>query len=259
MGKRVEQDLVQVDIAVPFVAVVSLARPPVHALNREMREIFIRIFESLQERDDVRAVVLTGQGNIFCAGADLKEKQTIVAGKGDYLAANRLTRDGFFCVYESAKPVIAAVNGPALGAGFVLAACCDMIFASENATFAMPEIDVGQGGGASFLRRVMPPSKMRRMMLTGERVGAAEFYRLGIVEACLPQDQLLPAAIEVASTIASKSPTAVRTIRSSFATVEGLDLREGFRIEQVYTTALSRSADAAEARRAFVEKRKPEF
>ena len=91
--------------------------------------------------------------------------------------------------------MIAAVNGAALGAGFVLAACCDLIFAADSAVFGMPEIDVGLGGGASFLQRILPPSKVRRMMLTGERVPAAELHRLGAVEACLPDAQLLPAAL----------------------------------------------------------------
>jgi enoyl-CoA hydratase len=259
LGGGVEQDLIDLEIVAPSVAVVSLARPPVNALNRAMRETLVSVFDSLQERDDVRAIVLTARGKVFCAGADIKEKQTLVAEKEDYIRANRLTRDVFFCVYDSTKPVIAAVNGPALGAGFVLAACCDLILAAETSTFAMPEIDVGQGGGASFLQRIMPLSKMRRMMLTGERVGAPEFYRLGIVEACLPQNDLMPAAVDIAATIAAKSPTAVCAIRSSFATVEGLELREGFRIEQAYTTELSKSPDAAEARRAFAQRRKPTF
>ena len=103
------------------------------------------------------------------------------------------------------------------------------------------------------------PSKMRRMMLTGERIPAAELYRLGAVEACVPPAELLPAALAVATVMASKSPAAVRRIRDSFSTVEALALREGFRIEQNYTTELSKTDDAAEARRAFLEKRKPVF
>jgi enoyl-CoA hydratase len=173
--------------------------------------------------------------------------------------ANRLTRDAFFCIVDSSKPVIAAVNGAALGAGFVLAACCDMILAADTAVFGMPEIDVGQGGGASILQRILPPSKVRRMMLTGERVPAAELYRLGAVEACLPAADLLPAAIALAGTIAAKSPAAIQRIRGSFPTVAALDMRAGFRTEQVYTTELSMSPDGAEARRAFFEKRKPVF
>ena len=134
-----------------------------------------------------------------------------------------------------------------------------MILASDTAVFGMPEIDVGQGGGASILQRILPPSKVRRMMLTGERVPAAELYRLGAVEACLPPADLLPAAIALAGTIAAKSPAAIRRIRGSFSAVEALDMREGFRSEQSYTTELSVSADGAEARRAFFEKRKPVF
>jgi enoyl-CoA hydratase len=254
-----EPNLLEVDVAAPFVAVVALARPPVNALGREIREELVRTFDSLQDRNDVRAIILTGRGKVFCAGADIKEKQALGAAAGDHLRANRLTREGFYCILDSSKPVIAAVNGAALGAGFVLAACCDMIFAAESAVFGMPEIDVGLGGGASILQRILPLPRMRRMMLTGERVAAAELYRLGAVEACVPNADLLPAALAVATVIASKSPAAVRTIRDSFSTVEALTLREGFRLEQNYTTELSKTADAEEARRAFLEKRKPVF
>lgn len=255
----VQQILVEVEMAAPFVAVVALARPPVNALGREIREELLRTFDALQDRNDVRAIVLTARGKVFCAGADIKEKQALGSAEGDYSRANRLTREAFYCILDSGKPVLAAVNGAALGAGFVMAACCDMIFAADTAVFGMPEIDVGLGGGASILQRILPASKMRRMMLTGERIAAAELYRLGAVEACVPEAQLLPAALEVAAAIASKSPAAVRRIRDSFLTVEGLGLHEGFRFEQNYTTELSKTPDAAEARRAFLEKRKPVF
>jgi enoyl-CoA hydratase len=250
---------IEVSTPAPHVAVVTLARPPVNALGRATRETMLRVFDRLEADPDIRCIVLTARGHVFCAGADIKEKQTLSGTDGDYVRANRLTRDVFFCLVDSSKPVIAAVNGAALGAGFVLAACCDIILAADTAVFGMPEIDVGQGGGASVLRRILPPSKVRRMMLTGERVPATELYRLGAVEACLPADGLLPAAVKLASTIAAKSPTAVRRIRGSFPAVEALDVREGFRVEQIYTTELSLSADGAEARRAFFEKRAPVF
>jgi enoyl-CoA hydratase len=250
---------IDVTIAVPNVAVVTLTRPPVNALGRETREAMLRVFDRLEATAEVRCIVLTARGHVFCAGADIKEKKVFSDGDGDYVRANRLTRDAFFCIVDSSKPVIAAVNGAALGAGFVLAACCDMILAADTATFGMPEIDVGQGGGASVLQRILPPSKVRRMMLTGERVPAMELYRLGAVEECLPADALLPAAVKLASAIAAKSPTAIRRIRGSFPAVEALDVREGFRVEQIYTTELSLSADGAEARRAFLEKRASVF
>jgi enoyl-CoA hydratase len=250
---------IEVVMAAPNVAVVTLARPPVNALNRGIREAMLRVFDRLEDRADVRAIVLTAHGHVFCAGADIKEKAAQGGAEGDVVRANRLTRDAFLCIVDSTKPVIAAVNGAALGAGFVLAACCDFMLAADTAFFGMPEIDVGQGGGASVLQRILPPPKVRRMMLTGERVPAAEMYRLGAVEECLPPSALLPAAIALASTIAAKSPTAIQRMRGSFATVEALDLRAGFRVEQAYTTELSVSADGAEARRAFFEKRKPVF
>jgi enoyl-CoA hydratase len=243
----------------PYVCVVELDRPPVNALGRELREELIATFDALQDRDDVRAIVLTARGAVFCAGADIKEKDALGGNGGDHQRANRLTREAFMCILDSSKPVVAAINGAALGAGFVLAACCDVVFAAEDAVFAMPEIDVGLGGGASFLQRILPLAKVRRMTLTGERVAAAELHRLGAVEAPVAAGELLPAAVGLASAIAAKSPIAVRAIRDSFQTVEALPLREGFRLEQTYTTALSKSADAEEARRAFLEKREPKF
>jgi enoyl-CoA hydratase len=250
---------IEVTIAAPNVALVTLDRPPVNALGREVREAMLRVFDRLEGDAQVRAIVLTATGHVFCAGADIKEKQALAGAEGDYARANRLTRDVFFALVDSSKPVIAAVNGAALGAGFVLAACADMIVAADTAVFGMPEIDVGQGGGASVLQRILPPSKVRRMMLTGEHVPAAELYRLGAVEACLPMAELVPTAIAFASTMAAKSPTAIRRLRGSFSAVEALDIREGFRLEQGYTTELATSADGAEARRAFFEKRKPVF
>jgi enoyl-CoA hydratase len=251
--------LVKVGTPRPHVCVVELDRPPVNALARPLREELVATFDALGDRDDVRAIVLTARGRVFCAGADIKEKDALGGTEGDHQRANRLTRDAFFSVLDSPKPVIAAVNGAALGAGCVLAACCDVVFAAEDAFFAMPEIDVGLGGGASFLQRFLPPPAVRRMVLTGERVPAAELHRLGAIERPLPADELVPAAVELAAALAAKSPLAVRTIRSSFGAVESLSLRDGFRLEQEYTTALSRSADAEEARRAFLEKRDPSF
>jgi enoyl-CoA hydratase len=251
----VSEPAVHVSTPAPNVAMVTLDRPPVNALGREMRESLLRVFDKLEADSNVNAILLTAKGHVFCAGADIKEKATEAGAESDYLRASRLTRDVFFTIIESSKPVVAAVQGAALGAGCVLAACCDMIFAAESAVFAMPEIDVGQGGGASFLHRILPPPKIRRMVLTGERVPAVELYRLGAVEGCLPESELLPTALAVAVSIAAKSAEAVRRVRGSFASVESMSLRDGFRVEQVYTSELSRSPAAAAARQAFLEKR----
>lgn len=249
---------IKIDIQ-DYIALLSLDRPPVNATNIELRAEITKSFDTMSDRDDVRVVVLTGTGRTFCAGADIKERTTLTAEPGEYNALNRLTREMFYSILECNKPVIGAVNGSALGAGMALALCCDIIVASDNAIFGMPEIDVGLAGGVKYLQRHLPPSRMRRMLLTGKRFPAQEFYRLGVVEECVPEAQLLGTAMEIAREIASKSPVSVRMLKESFGMVENLSLRDGYRLEQNQTKAMSLTEDAREAQRAFVEKRKPVF
>jgi enoyl-CoA hydratase len=241
------------------VAVVTLAKPPVNALGPAIREELLRVFDALHEHDDVRVVVLTGAGRVFCAGADIREKSAMAATPGAYPATNRLVREAFYCILECCKPVIAAVNGPAIGAGMVMATCCDIIVAADHAVFAMPEIDVGLGGGAGFLQRVMPPAALRRMMLTGDRIPAAELHRLGVVEELAPAAELMDRALAMASRIAAKSPIAVRMAKQGFGIVENMTLRDATRVEQEMTVALSRTDDAREAQAAFLQKRPAVF
>jgi len=241
------------------VATVTLDRPPVNALGRAIREELLATFDSLHDRDDVRAVILTASGRTFCAGADIKERTLLTGKPGEYRELNRLVREVFYAVIQCSKPVIAAVNGPALGAGFAIALCCDLILASDEAIFGMPEVDVGLAGGVKFLQRYFTPSQARMLLITGRRVPAAELYRLGVVQAAVPAGQLLPEATKLAQEIAQKSPLAVRMLKTSFNAVENLSLEDGYRIEQDMTIELSKSDDAQEAKRAFVEKRKPVF
>jgi enoyl-CoA hydratase len=242
-----------------YIATVTLNRPPVNAFNRAIRQEIVDTFDALSDRADVRVIILTGSGKQFCAGADIKERTQLTGEAGEYPRLNRLVREVFYSLMECAKPVIAAVNGGALGAGMAIALCCDIILAADEAIFAMPEVDVGLAGGVKFLQRHLGPSKARRMLLTGQRVPAAELYRLGVLEACVPREQLMPAAMELAREIASKSPLAVQMLKDSFNAVENQTLRDGYRIEQNMTIALGKSEDAQEAKRAFVEKRKPVF
>src|SRR5262245_49008553 len=176
------------------IATVTLARPPVNATSRALRGELIQVFDAMTDRDDVRVIILTAEGKIFCAGADIKERTLMTGEPGEYGALNRLVREMFYSILECNKPVIAAVNGGALGAGMALTLCCDILIASEDAYFAMPEVDVGLAGGVKFLQRHLNPSKARRMLLTGQRVPATEFYRLGILEECVPADKLMPTA-----------------------------------------------------------------
>ena len=241
------------------IATVTLNRPPVNAFNRPIRQELVDTFDMLSDRADVRVIILTGNGRQFCAGADIKERTQLTGEPGEYPRLNRLVREVFYSLMECQKPVIGAINGGALGAGMAIALCCDIILAADEAIFAMPEVDVGLAGGVKFLQRHLGPSKARRMLLTGQRVPAAELYRLGVLEACVPRAQLMPAAMEIAREIASKSPLAVQMLKESFNAVENQTLRDGYRLEQNMTIALGKSEDAQEAKRAFVEKRKPVF
>lgn len=241
------------------VATVVMDRPPVNAQNAQFRNEILEVFDSFNDREDVRVAVLTGAGRIFCAGADIKERGSVIKAPGDYARHNRVAREYTNCIRECAVPVIAAVNGPALGAGFGLMAACDIMLASDNAVFGMPEIDVGLAGGAAMLTHLVGKSRGRRILFTGERIPAAEMYRLGVIEWCGPREALMDEALKLARTIASKSPLAMRLAKKAYNVCENMPQRDGYRFEQDYTVQLSQTEDAKEAQRAFAEKRKPVF
>jgi len=241
------------------IATVTFDRPPVNAQNRQTRAELIRVFDAISDRDDIRVAILTGAGSMFSAGADLKERVDLVHEPGDYARHNRSVREFFYAVTDCTKPVIAAVNGPAIGAGFVLMLACDIMLASDNAYVSMPEINVGLAGGARFLMEHVARSRVRSMYFTGRRATAAELYRLGVIEACPPREKLMEAALDIAREIAAKSPLAIRHIKRALNTIEELPVRDAYRFEQSVTVELSHTEDAREAQRAFVEKRKPVF
>jgi len=240
------------------VAVVTIDNPPVNAQSMDTVAAITDCFDQASDLDTVRVVVLTGAGKMFSAGADLKNRPDLSA-PGATWKRNRAVREVGYCIMECRKPVIAAVNGPALGAGLGLVACCDIIICSNTASFGLPEVDVGLMGGGKHAARIIPHSLVRRMMLTGYRVPADELYRRGIVEASLPPAELMPFAMDMARNIAAKSPLATLLAKDSMNTIENMTMRDGYRYEQNNTFQLSKSDDAKEAVRAFVEKRSPVF
>ncbi|MFM9927621.1 enoyl-CoA hydratase/isomerase family protein [Variovorax sp. H27-G14] len=242
-----------------FVAVITMDAPPVNAVSAGLMDEMIAAFDQMSDRDDVRVVVLTGAGKIFCAGADIKSRANKVFEPGERWAHSRRARELSYSIMECKKPVIAAVNGPALGAGMGIAVSCDILMCSDNASFGLPEVDVGLMGGGRHAMRVCGHSLTRRMMLTGDRISGDELYRRGIVEACVPRDNLMATAMEMAARIAAKSPIASRTAKNSAATIENMTLRDGYRFEQNMTAELGQTEDSREAMRAFAEKRSPVF
>ena len=254
------QNLTQLRVEIhQHVATLTLNAPPVNALTRTLNDELTATLDQISEMDDIRVVVLTGEGKVFCAGADLKGRAEVIKGPGDLPAHSRRTRECFHAIRECAKPVVCALNGPALGSGLAMAASSDILIASEKASLGLPEVDVGLLGGVRHAMRLFSHSRLRRMMLTGLRVPGAELYRLGIVEACVPPEELMAAALEIANTIAAKSPVSTRLGKHTMNVIEDMSLRDGYRYEQDMTAQIGKTNDAKEAQRAFAEKRAPVF
>lgn len=241
------------------VATVTMTAPPVNAQDRRFREECVRIFDVLGAEADVRAIVLTGDGKAFSAGADLSERPGILAEPGGYARHNRLVRASFDSVLECPKPVIAAVNGAAIGAGCVLALVCDILVVAEEAFLSMTEVDYGLAGGVRHVLRAFSPSDARLMIYTAKRISGPELLRMNAASLCVPKAKLLDEAIGVARTIAEKVPLAVVAAKRSFGLTEEMPLRDGYRYEQGQTAALAETEDTKEALAAFREKRKPVF
>lgn len=253
-------DLTQLDVRIDdFVATLTMNAPPVNALTRTLNDELTLALDRISEMDEVRAVVLTGAGKVFCAGADLKGRASVIKGPGDLPAHSRRTRECFHAIRECAKPVVVAINGAALGSGLAMVASSDVLIASEKASLGLPEVDVGLLGGCRHAMRLFSHSRLRRMALTGLRVDGAELYRLGVVEACVPPEELMPRALEIARTIASKSPVSTRMGKHTLNVIEDMSLRDGYRYEQDMTAQIGKTDDAKEAQRAFAEKRAPVF
>ncbi len=254
------EDLTQLKVVIAdHVATLTMNAPPVNALTRVLNDELTLALDRISEMDDVRVVILTGQGKVFCAGADLKGRAEMIKGPGDLVAHSRRTRECFHAIRECAKPVIAAINGAALGSGLAMVASSDILIASERASLGLPEVDVGLLGGCRHAMRLFSHSRLRRMALTGHRVLGPELYRLGIVEACTTADELMPAALEIAATIAAKSPVSTRLGKHTLNVIEGMSLRDGYRYEQDMTAIVGKTDDAKEAQLAFREKRTPIF
>jgi enoyl-CoA hydratase len=240
------------------VATVILDRPPVNALTISVYQQIAELFEELGAAMDINCAIFTASGTrAFCAGLDLKE--FLAASPEDDPRRAAIVRRCFSAVRNCAVPVIAAVNGPALGAGCVLTSVCDIRIAADNATFGLPEINVGRCGGGAHLGRLVPQGALRRLFFTGRPIGAAEALRINLVDEVVPSRELMGAATELAAIIAAKSPLGLRYGKKALNEAEFLAVDEGYALEQSYSTKLMFTEDAREATRAALEKRVPVF
>jgi enoyl-CoA hydratase len=198
-----------------------------------------------------RVVILAAEGRGFCAGVDIKEMQR-TPGHDALVGANRGCFAAFAAVYESAVPVIAAVHGFCLGGGVGLAGSADIVIASDDATFGLPEVDRGALGAATHLSRLVPQQLVRWMMYTCQPVAAQDLHRYGTVLDVVPARQLRIRAHEAAALIAAKDPEVVRLAKQSLNGIEPVDVRRSYRYEQGFTFELNLTGVSSRAREEFV-------
>jgi enoyl-CoA hydratase len=244
------------------VATVTLNRPDVHnAQNDTLRRELYDIFAALGTDDDVKVVIVTGAGErAFSAGADIRE--FVAPASPTELRERRKRLDYRAMMERCPQPIIAAINGFALGGGLELALACDIRIAAETAQLGLTEVNLAiipGGGGTQRLPRLIGRGKALEMILTGARIPAAEALRIGLVERVVPAGDALEAAIELARTIADKAPIALRYAKEAVVKGLGMSLEDGLRLEGDLSTLLRTTEDRVEGARAFLEKRKPRW
>jgi enoyl-CoA hydratase/carnithine racemase len=243
------------------VAIVTLNRPDaMNAISMQMRADLRQALETLRQDPAIGAVVLTGSGEkAFSAGMDLRE---FAKTNADVPVAEmkrfRWAQAEGIAAFD--KPIIAAVNGVAIGGGVELALLCDLVFAAEEASFAFAEIKRGLmpgNGGTQRLSRRIGQARALEMILTGRSVGAREALSLGLVEYVVPRSELLAKAVALAEQMAAQAPVAVRSAKAAIRRGAELSLDDGIRLEQDLAAFLYTTEDAKEGPRAFLEKRAP--
>jgi enoyl-CoA hydratase len=244
------------------VATITLNRPDVHnAQNDTLRREMYDVFSALTTDDEVKAIVVTGAGDrAFSAGADIRE--FVAPSSPTELREKRKRIEYRAMMDRCSQPIIAAINGFALGGGLELALACDIRIAAENATLGLTEINLAiipGGGGTQRLPRLIGKGKALEMILTGARIPAAEALRIGLVERVVPPGEALNAATELARTIAEKAPIALRYAKESVVKGLGMSLEDGLRLEGDLSTLLRTTEDRVEGAKAFLEKRKPRW
>jgi len=232
------------------VAEIVVDHPPVNALPVVGWFELADAVRAAGADDAARVVVLRAEGRGFNAGVDIKEIQAD-SGFTALIGANRGCFAAFAAVYECAVPVISAVHGFCLGGGIGLAGNSDVIVASEDATFGLPEVDRGALGAATHLSRLVPQHKARAMMYTSATATAAELHAFGSVLRVVPRDQLRDAAFEVAGEIAAKDPAVIRMAKEAFNGIDPWDVKRSYRYEQGYTFELNLSGVSDRLRSSF--------
>ncbi len=244
------------------IAVVKINRPDkLNALNRETLLELKEVFQKLKEDDNIYSIILTGAGEkAFVAGADISELNKLSMLEGKQFA--EFGQDIFNSIEEMEKPVVAAVNGFALGGGCELALACHFRYASENAKFGQPEVNLGiipGYGGTQRLPRLVGKGKAMEMILTGNLISADEALSIGLVNKVFKKEELLAKTIETLNLINSKGQQAIRLAVKAVNSAFKMDLNQGLNYEALLFGLCCGTNDFKEGTLAFLEKRNPNF
>ena len=241
-----------------YVAYITINRPPANAMNRQLYEELGAAFCQLyDETDKVRLAVLTAEGKQFIAGNDISEIDE--NGLGDMAFQANYFNNCIQAIANSPVPVIGAINGAAVGAGFCVAATCDILIAAEGARFGLPEMKVGVLGGMAFLPSMVPQKLGRYMTLTGGLVKAEVLANYGSVLKVVPKDQLMAEVDKLAEEILAAPPLSIRAWKKCIKYIDKLDFASIEHITDLAFYDIFDTEDAAEATKAFIEKRKPVY
>jgi enoyl-CoA hydratase len=241
-----------IEVVAGQVTEIVIDLPPVNALPARAWFELASAVTAAGADPGVRVVVLGARGRGFCAGVDIKE----LAAAPDHRAlveVNRGCAAAFAAVYDCPVPVITAVHGFCLGGGVGLVGSADVVVASDDATFALPEVDRGALGAATHLARLVPHHLMRAMVYTCRAATAADPHQHGSVLEVVPRDRLPEAARAVAATIAAKDPDVVRRAKESLNGIDPTDIKRSYRFEQGFTFELNLSGVSDTARQAFID------
>jgi enoyl-CoA hydratase len=237
-------------------ALIEIDAPPTNALGQNLRRQFFSHLKSIEEDDEIRVVIVTGRGKSFCSGDDLKEREAARSGGEDPALSFAALLDR---IENLRVPVIAAVNGWAVGGGLELTLCCDIRVAAADAQFVCAAVNVGLIASAYRLPRLIGVGPAKHMLLTGSPFDAAAVARFGLVTDVVPADKLVEASLLLAERIATRAPLSVEAAKRVASQAIDLDRDEAARALAKEFQLLIKSADHAEALAAFREKRLPQF
>ncbi|MGM0874837.1 MAG: enoyl-CoA hydratase [Bacillota bacterium] len=244
-----------------FIADVTINHAPANALSTNVLKELTTVLNQLENDQDVRVIILHGEGRFFSAGADIKEFVGVPSSQ-EFIALAEKGQQLFERIETFHKPIIAAIHGAALGGGLELAMSCHLRLVTEDAKLGLPELQLGiipGFGGTQRLPKYVGPGRALEMMLTSEPISGTEAVKLGLANHAYTQETLIDEAKKLAAKFAHKSPLSVKAVISLLNSAKTPSYQEGIKKEAMWFGDIFESADAKEGISAFIEKRKPNF